>query len=88
MKPVVDDVVKIEKTLITGIWLNADAKNAQCYVDSRLAEADDARVRHGSRRRTGRQGTMHPDHQGRHDHRTVRALTLDWIAGAAGSALI
>jgi C1A family cysteine protease len=32
-KPVVDDVVKVEKVRITGIWVNADAKDAQCYVD-------------------------------------------------------
>ena len=32
-KPVNDDVVKVEKALITGLWLNASASSAQCYVD-------------------------------------------------------
>jgi C1A family cysteine protease len=32
-KPAEDDVVKLEKVLITGLWVNAAAKSAQCYVD-------------------------------------------------------
>ena len=28
-----DAVVKVEKALITGIWVNADAKDTQCYID-------------------------------------------------------
>ncbi len=32
-KPDADDVVKVEKALITGIWVNAQAATAQCYVD-------------------------------------------------------
>ena len=32
-KPEDADVVKVEKTLITGIWVHADGGAAQCYVD-------------------------------------------------------
>ena len=32
-KPIVDDVVKVEQALITGIWVNADAGSAQAYID-------------------------------------------------------
>ena len=28
-----DELVKVEKAQITGLWINADAKGAQCYVD-------------------------------------------------------
>ena len=34
VKPVDGDVVKVEKTLITGLWVNADARSAQCFVDN------------------------------------------------------
>ena len=33
-KAVVDAVVKVEKVLITGLWANSDAVNAQCFVDT------------------------------------------------------
>jgi C1A family cysteine protease len=32
-KPAIDDVVKLEKVLITGLWVNVGAPLAQCYVD-------------------------------------------------------
>lgn len=32
-KPVTDEVVKLDKVLITGLWANVGAPLAQCYVD-------------------------------------------------------